>query len=225
MESKRTLLSQPAGSVKSDQIFIVTTDGKTVFRSSLAAEDISDLLAGSGVGTTGVLDIIDQTDISGDPSQYEVSWDESVYTKILVLISGIQPATDGVSLYGILGSANGGTMYTSTNDYDGVEMIWEGTGTFSASPDSDKLRLLPSCSDAANETISGEIVLNGLKNADVGGTVRSELIYINSASNQRTIEVRGFSDGFNAAIDTFRLFWASGNFANTGSIAVLGFPA
>lgn len=177
-------------------------------------------------GGSGVWTLIDETDISGSPANHEITWDESLYNEIKVKISGVQPATDGVSFYVIVGHTNGGTMINSTNDYDGTERLYETAGSPSALADSDQVRLLASCSNAANETINGDLLITAFDGSDLGCIIRAELLYINSASNQRAHEVRAFTDdGIGAAIDTYRLYWASGNFANTGTIRTWGLGA
>lgn len=172
----------------------------------------------------GGLATIDDTTISGSPANHEITFDETAYDKIRIVLKQVQPATDGVSLYLIVGEANGGTMYNSTNDYDGHEITWEGDAVnYSETPDSNRVRVLSSCSNAANETISGEIIISGFVGSDTGCIIESKLTYVNSSSNIRTIETKTFLDA-GAAVDTYRLFWASGNFANNGSIKTEGYP-
>lgn len=177
----------------------------------------------STAGAAGAWSLLDTESMSGDPANYEYTWDETAYDEIKIILEEIQPATDGVSMYLIVGHTNGGTMFNSTNDYDNIEQVWESDGAPFAGPDTDKLRVLASCSNAANETISGEITISAFVGTDLGCLIRSRLLYINSSSNMRAYESKGFlDDGGSAAIDTLRLFFASGNLANTGTVRVWG---
>ncbi len=153
----------------------------------------------------------------------DISWDEAAYSSIRVELDAIQPATDGVTFRCQVGSADGATIHSSASDYDGITQVWEGTGGYSALANNDFIDLAQSCSDAANETVSGVIEIKGGRNADVGAIIKAEIIYINSVSNLRVIETKAFTDdNVKAAIDTLRLFYASGNHAATGDIKIYG---
>ena len=153
---------------------------------------------------------------------WEFTWDETTYSNIYVVLSGIQCATDAVSIYLRLGSDNGGTIANTGGDYDGGEIIWEGTPTWAALADTDKVRLLPSTGNAAGEVISGSIEIKGGLDSTVGALIHSQLTFKNSAANIRYIEVNAFLDANPAVIDTVQLLTASGNFTTNGTIAVYG---
>ena len=191
----------------------------------LTYDDASGLIgleAAAGGGGGSWVQISSQN-VSGSPSQIDLTWDESIYINVKVVIEGIQPATDGVTFRARFGSANGGTIYNSTNDYDGMQRAWEGTGAFSALADSTRLDLAPSSSNASNETIDATIDILCSGNADLGAALKATLHYINSSSDQRVLETKAFlDDGINAAIDTIRLYFAAGNFANVGTIKLYG---
>lgn len=186
------------------------------------ADAINDIESGTIV-LPGVWVLEDETDLADDEDVYIHTWDETAYSEIKLVFESIQPASDGVSFYLTIGTTNGTSMFESTSDYDGVELIWESTPDYLDGSDTDKIRLLPSCSNASNETISGEVVLSALFGTDLGCLVHAKLLYISSTSNQRAYEAKAFlDDGSTGAIDTVNLFFASGNFANTGTIRVYG---
>lgn len=168
-------------------------------------------------------DLISTTAISGDPANVDLTWNESTYSDVRIVLDAVQPATDGVTFRLRLGDTDGTVIHASTNDYDGVTQIWEGTGAFSAISGTDTVDLATSSSNAANETISGTIKVIGGANSDGGAAVKATIHYTNSTSNQRTIETKAFlDDNTQAAVDTVRLYFAAGNFANTGNIKLYG---
>lgn len=210
---------------------LITQDGKATlelhqFLESLVdsinttESTVDDITTGTTI-ISGTWTLLSDYTVTGDPSQFEYSWDETEYNSIRVIFDGIQPATDTLSLFCIVGSADGATMYNSTNDYDGSEKLYE-SATWSALADTDKVRLGASFSNTADEVGSGDIEITASENASLGCLIDARLLYINSASNQRGNKVSAFLDGANAAIDTIRLFWTSGNFANVGTIKVYG---
>ena len=175
-------------------------------------------------GSTGVWTLLEDHDLTGDQTTYEYTWDESTYNEIKIKLRGIQPQTDAVSFYCIVGHTNGGTMFNSTNDYDGSEKLYE-SASWSALADTDLVRLAPSCSSASDELISADVIITAGSDTELGCLIKIDLLYINSSSNMRANQVTAFLDGSSsAAIDTVRFYWASSAaFANLGSIKVYGF--
>lgn len=170
----------------------------------------------------GVWAELDDTTVSGSPANYEFTWDESLYSDIRIVYTGIQPASDTVSLYLIVGHTDGGTMFNSASDYDGNERERVST-TWSALSDTDQVRIAPNYSNASNETASGTIEITGSGDPNTGCNIDSKTHYLDAASNQRSYKVEAFLDDGNVgAIDTARLFFASGNLANVGTIKLYG---
>lgn len=188
-----------------------------------ATEDISNA-GGGGTPTnpvSGQWTLLDETDLAGDLAVYQFTWDETLYNEIKVKFSGIQPATDAVSLYCRVGSADGATIYNSTNDYAGSEKLFE-SASWSALVDTTFVRLGASFGSDPGEVGSGNVIIDAFDDSLLGCTIKGELLYINSVANQRALQVQAFLDGGNALIDTIQLYWASGNFENTGTIRVYG---
>jgi hypothetical protein len=168
-------------------------------------------------------ELIETNTVGGSPADIDLIWDESVYSSIRIECDGIQPATDGVTFRARLGDNDGGTIHATAGDYDGLTRVWEGTGAWSAHSPTDRIDLAVSCSNAANETINAVIEIEAGRSPDTGCAVKARVQYINNSSNQRVNEVKIFlDDAVAAAIDTCRLFFASGNFANVGDIKVYG---
>jgi len=187
------------------------------------------LLFTDDAGTDWVLNqdawvLIETVTVSGNPTNIDLTWDETLYSSIRVELNAIQPSTDAVTLIARLGDNDGATIHATSGDYDGVQQVWEGTGAFAAISVSDRVDIAASASNVANETISGYIEIFGGLSADTGAAFKSLIHYLNSVSNQRTIETKAFlDDQTQAAIDTLRLFWgASSTWANTGDIKVYG---
>lgn len=209
---------------------LIIEDGKASIEFHLFLESLVNSINTTETTVDGITDgttvisgtwaLLDSYTVTGSPANYEYTWDETQYNSIRVIYDGIQPATDATSLYCIVGSGDGSTMYNSASDYDGSEKLYE-DAAWSALVDTDQVRLGASFSNAANEVGSGDIEITAGGNADLGCLIDIRLLYINSASNQRANEVKAFLEQ-SAAIDTIRLFWASGNFANVGTIKVYG---
>lgn len=202
----------------------IIIDGAATLEFQLFLEELasaSDTVTETVDALGGTWELLDTYNVTGDPATYEYTWDETTYSEIKVKFSTIQPATDALSLFAIVGSDNGATMYNSTNDYDGSEKLYE-SATWSSLVDTDKVRIGPNFSNAANETGSGDLLITASDDSDLGCLMRCDLLYINSVSNQRANEVKAFLDFTSGAIDTVRLFWTSGNFANVGTIRVYG---
>lgn len=179
------------------------------------------VIGGSGVSNViGSWEPIETVTLDGTETNLDLTWDETIYSDIRIVVDGIQPQTDGVTLRLRVGHNDGGTIVTT--GYDGNQFLWEGVAHTNYAV-SDRVDELVSCSNAANETVSGTIEVKGGRSADTGVLVHSQWQYINNGSNQRAIENKTYmDDGENYAVDTIRLFFASGNFAAQGQITVFG---
>ena len=185
-------------------------------------------IEGGGAGSptdpvSGQWTLLDNTDISGSPANYTYTWDESLFNEIKVKFSGLQPATDAVSLLCRLGSGDGGTIYSGVSDYDGAEKLYGDTAWLDTYYPASEMRIATSFGDQPGETGSGDILITAFDDADVGALLRADLLYVNSVVNQRGNEVRVALDNQNVVIDTVQLLWSSSAlFANTGNIRVYG---
>lgn len=170
-----------------------------------------------GGGISGTLVELAETGFSG-AANFELTWDESLYDEIIVYIDGLQPATDGASLYLILGDSNGANMHNTAGDYDGGERVWEGTLGFSAMPVSDVIRLAGNC--GSTELLDGKI---NVMNMGAGGAVHGIVKYENADDNFRVFETKAFPNDAvgRVVIDTLRIYFATGNI-NAGTIRVKG---
>lgn len=199
---------------------VLTDDGKATIEFHTFLENLArqvDTVEESTTVISGAWEALTTVTLSG--ATFEYTWDESLYAGIRIVFDGVQPSVDAESLYCIVGSANGATMYNSANDYDGSEKLYE-SATWSALSETDQVRLAPSWSTATDEVGSGEVELLALENTALGCLIKIDLLYINSSSNQRANQVQAFLEQ-SAAIDTVRLFWTSGNFA-AGTVIVYG---
>ncbi len=176
--------------------------------------------AGSG-GGGGQWELLSTTSVSGSPSELTASFDETAYDEIRIVLDQVIPATDGVSMYIQLSDDAGSTYFNTVNDYDSVERTWEGSGGWSGGSDTDEIRLLASVGSGTNESVSGSIRLLCCNGTDNGALVAAEMLFTNSVANIRAYEVKGFLDE-PASVDGFRLYFASGNFENTGTMRVYG---
>ena len=120
-----------------------------------------------GGGGSGAWTLLNTDTISGSPSESTYTWDETSYSDIRIVITGIQPATDGTTLRMQVGHTNGSTYWNSANDYDGVQMLWE-SGSWSAMSTSSAIDLLPGCSNAANETVNASLEILGGADSNIG---------------------------------------------------------
>lgn len=191
--------------------------GASVTASEPVADEIDVTISGSSQW-----ELISTTTVSGDPSQIDLTWDENTYSDIRVVVEGVQPATDGVTFRARFGSADGATIYTGAGEYEGMQRVWEGTGAFAALANTTRIDLGPSSSNAANETINVTIEIMCGRDSNLGAAMRATMQYINSSSNQRVLETKAFLDNVSASVDTLRLYFATGNFANVGTIRVYG---
>ena len=158
----------------------------------------------------------------GDVGNWDYTWEDNDYDEIMVYLHEIEPVNDGQSFYMRLGFNDGVDFHESTLDYDSQERTWEGSPTWSAGSDTNQHRLLASTSNVSGESITGFIKISNMRGSDVGAAIRSELNYINSASNNFLYETISFLDDEPGAIDTVRLYFNSGNFKQTGTIRVIG---
>ncbi len=151
------------------------------------------------------------------------TWVEATYSNILVVVDGIVPGTDAVSIYLKLGSADGATISETSGDYDGIEMVWEGTApAWAGLADTDKIRLAPSIGTGTGEVFNASIDIKCTEGSNTGALVYSQVLYKNSAANHRAFEVKAFMDANPVAVDTVQLSLASGDFTTAGNIAVYG---
>lgn len=204
------------------------------------AQGVSSLLANTGTfrlyglrndgaaagSAAGGWHVIDSTDISGSPTEHKITWDEAVYSDIKVVISGIQCAVDGITLSLELGEANGATMHTTSGDYDGINLSWDNTTSYSQITPTDRIPLVTSTGNVAGETINGTINIMGTSGTDVGAMVNAWINYKNSSGNTRVFETKAFTDdGVAGAVDTYKLvFHATTDraWANVGNVKTYG---
>lgn len=185
----------------------------------VAGGDGSGSFAGAGAWAT-----ISDVDITDSRTEHKIQWDESVYSDIVVVVSGIQSATDLLTLRCSLGE--NGTMHETTGDYTTLEDFWTSTartlvttGASSATP-----RVANNTSNVSGEVISGTIWIGGVGGAN-GGCFHSIMFYQNSSGVREVLENKVFLDDNSAAgqINTYRLTFATlAAFANVGNITTLG---
>ena len=156
---------------------------------------------------------------------YQHTWNEDDYDEIKVVLNEVQPVNDATSFYLRLGHSDGATIFDQTNDYDSIERLWESTAAWFSGSDNNQHRLLASCGGEPGEVITGEIRILAGRGANLGVLIESKMIYVNSSGNQRAYETRSFLDTDQASIDTLQLYFASGNWENTGTIRVIGLKA
>jgi hypothetical protein len=158
----------------------------------------------------------------------DFTWDESLYTDIMIVTEGIIPATDGATFSLQLGHTNGTVFFTGASDY-----LWVASGlrtvdmpravnTDTAFEISDRLY---GVGTAAGEGLSSTTTLLGLASVVNFPALQSVATYKDTGGVYTTIEVIGH--GIDAAMDTtvfdaVRLLWSTGNFEAAGKVWVYG---
>lgn len=183
-------------------------------------------LGSGGAGGSGAWVEVNSTNISGSPTSFTVTWNESLYSDIRIVISGIQCADDGISFQLLLGEANGATIHNTTGDYDGITKLWSTTGWFDLT-DSTQVVLTTSTGNAAGEVVNGVIEIFGTHGSNIGGAIASRIYHRTSSGIDRVNEAKAFLEtGAGAgAIDTCKLrFFATTErtWANVGNITTYG---
>ena len=211
---------------QTNQLFINDAESDTPLIHGDFATDVvtinGDLVVTGSRGGGSWVQLIDV--VPTNTATYDLTWDETLYSDIRIVLEDIQCDLDTLSFLLRVGSANGGTIYSGAADYDGITRIWEGTGAYSGITTTDGVVLSTQTSNVANETVSATFEIIGSSSANVSCGITTKTLVINSSSgNNRLTETKTFLPTIKAAIDTVRLYWGStGKFQVAGTIKVYG---
>jgi hypothetical protein len=151
-------------------------------------------------------------------AQELITFDETRYSEIKMIISGAIPATDGASMECVVGDSGG----VITANYAGLfsnmtAVAWQLQGI------SDAILLGNSVGSAAGESLDATIYLRNFENSDLGCNIDATVKFINSGGDEQVRTVHGFLDSTNTAIDRIGLQPAAGLLEAAGTIALYGF--
>lgn len=161
------------------------------------------------------------------------SWDETLYSDIRIVLSGIGPASDEQELRFALGYNNGASFFTGSGDY-GYSVVSMADGTRNAQGVAGSLVTLTyegvagaaeGVGNGATEGVSGKIELTGGGSVTSGVAFDTNLIFSDLAGRSRSTHIQGalIDPGARSnAIDSIRLLWESGNFKTTGAVYIYG---
>lgn len=162
----------------------------------------------------------------------DFTWDESLYSEVKIVIEGVVPAADNAILLGRVGYGNGSTFFAGAGDYvTYIEAIAAGVyGVDNSYPDtsiplSHSAGLPDGVGTAAGEGFSGTFVTVGWNSL----VSRPGYTATESYDDDGGSPIVGQSWGSvidNAsdtlAMDSFRIYWSTGNFEVAGKIYVYG---
>lgn len=178
---------------------------------------------GGATSSSGQWETIETRAISNVANE-DFTWDESRYIAIKVLITDLIPATNGASVNLRLGSGNGATIYSSTNDYEGIQstltaVAWQNLGT------TDEITLGNSVGSDANESLEAEIDIRCFRSTNLGAMVDATVTFINSSGDEQFRRIHGALDNRNVAVDTVQILPAAGLLEANGTIQIMGLVA
>jgi len=164
----------------------------------------------------------------------DFTWDESLYSRILIVAEGLVPATDGVSLRLRLGHTNGTVVLSGTDDYGYIARGPSGSNfnltdnesgldTFIITGWSGSVEGVVGSNN--DEGISLDIALIGMGSTRSSPRVRIESTWLDASGAELISDVSGVvtdASGDSNQFDTVRLYWSSGNFETQGNIYVYG---
>lgn len=229
-----TGIAIPAGLTR-----ILACDGTNVVQPDTTAEDIAAGASGAPKVLNAALDgypFAAVDDVTGTwalisswnataVASKDFTWDESLYSDIIAVITDISPATDDVGLGLQMGYNNGGTVVGSTSDYSTSSSL-SGTTPWTVSSTTTRIVLsAEGVGSAAGETFSGTIYLRSLGSTSQEKGLKADVNYTTSAGTKRDARIIGETIDaalYSNAIDTIRFLWASGNFDPAGNISVYG---
>jgi len=163
-------------------------------------------------------------------SSKDFTWDETLYSDIMIVGEGLIPATDGASFYGYLGYNNGGTFFSGTSTYIAQATYHTGLTltAWAADGANSQMNIAVGIGTAANEGMSFVAQIHGAsstisapyyehhsngRNTGGAGLTRKEIGYL--YDNASTTPITN-------AIDSFRLALSVGNFEVAGVVYVYG---
>ncbi len=204
---------------------------------SMSPSDIKSAIEALGGGGTWELVDLGGTSNPWTPTAVnskDFTWDESLYSRILIVAEGLVPATDGVSLRLRLGHTNGTVILSGTEDYGYIATGPSG-GNFNLTDNGSGLNtfIITGWSGSAegvvgsnnDEGISLDITLTGMGSIRSAPRVRIESTWLDASGAELISDVNGVvtdASGDSNQFDTARLFWSSGNFELQGNVYVYG---
>lgn len=175
-----------------------------------------ELQAGGGAGGAWV-ELIDRAITA--VADEDITFDETLYTKIMIDIEDLQPGTDAVNITLQMGHSNGGTIINS--GYDGLYATMESNAWTDLTPSASVL-LANSMGNGAGETFNAHIEFTCFRSANTGGFLEINTLYVNSVANTQARKIHAWQDTNAAVMDTIRISTSSGVFNATGRIRVWG---
>lgn len=175
----------------------------------------------AGGGASGRWELISSTSITA-VANVDVTWDETRYSIIKVIIEDAQVGTDNVDVEVQMGHTNGGTIITATS-YTTITNA--GTTTWSSASAQDHWLLTGAgnAGNAAGEYFSATMELTNFKSSNHSATLDGVANYHNTIGNILDTRFMGSHRANANAIDTLRFQPSSGNWAASGTIKVYGF--
>lgn len=148
-----------------------------------------------------------------------VTWDESAYDEIVIVIKGARTSSDNDTLYLQCGYNDGASILTGAGEYDGIYNAYSSTSWINQ-PSNDRSFIATACGDQVDETISVKIVITNHADANAGANVKTELSHKNASA--ALVNYNIFTQvKASQAIDTAKIAFLSGTFA-AGTYAVYG---
>ena len=180
-------------------------------------------LGGSGSGSSGAWTRISIGQPAGDSSDIDITWDESLYHRVQLVLSGLRVSASPVGIRARLGHTNGTVFVSASTAYAGSDAA--GMNVFSAVGASNHIPLSNGIVVFAGSDIDAVIdEINGNGTGANGGSTIAETAYVVSANSQQNYSSRMRTNGSTSGgvIDSIKVFTTSGVWLAAGNYTLYG---